>query len=135
MPWLFRAVEAAYLPLGPALEDSPRAFFAVQFLLVGAVLAMPTAMMGGTLPLLSRAFVDRDEEVSRRVGALYAANTVGAGLGAATATYYLLPFAGVRQAEIAAAAASAASGLIAIAIGRGLAPAAPAAEADRMRPA
>ncbi len=130
MPWLFRAVEAAYLPLGPALEDSPRAFFAVQFLLVGAVLAIPTAMMGGTLPLLSRAFVDRDEQVSRRVGALYAANTVGAGLGAATATYYLLPFAGVRQAELAAAAASAASGLIAIAIGRGLAPAEPAAEAS-----
>lgn len=130
IPWLFRAVEAIYLPLGPSLGDSPRAFFAVQFVLVGAVLAVPTAMMGGTLPLLSRALIERDGEVSRGIGALYSANTIGAGLGAAAATYYLLPFTGMRQAEIVAAAASAAAGLTAISIGRRLAPAEPAAEAD-----
>lgn len=130
MPWLFRAVEAVYLPLAPALGESPRAFFAVQFLLVGAVLAVPTAMMGGTLPLLSRALVERDEEVSRGIGMLYAANTVGAGLGAAAATYFLLPFSGVRQTELAAAAVSAAAGLIAMAIGRRLAAREPVTEAD-----
>ena len=122
IPWLFRAIEAAYLPLGPALAESPRAFFGVQFALVAAVLVVPTAMMGGTLPLLSRAFVDRNGEISRRIGGLYSANTIGAALGAAAATYSLLPFTGLRQTELAAAAASAAAGLIAISIGRRLSP-------------
>lgn len=120
MPVLFRAVASIYLPLAPGLEDSPGAFFCVQFLLVGAVLVVPTAMMGGTLPLLSRAFVERNEEVSRRVGTLYAVNTVGAGLGAPAATYSLLPTYGVRQTELVAAGVNAAAGLIALAIGRRL---------------
>ena len=122
IPWLFRAVEAAYLTLGPALGDSPRAFLGAQFLLVVTVLVVPTAMMGGTLPLLSRALIERDGQVSSGLGWLYAANTIGAGLGAAAATYYLLPFTGLREAEILAAAASGAAGLTAISIGRRLAP-------------
>ncbi|MGH9400414.1 MAG: fused MFS/spermidine synthase, partial [Thermoanaerobaculia bacterium] len=130
MPWLLQAVEAAYLPLAPALEDSPPTFFAVQFLLAGAVLAVPTAMMGGTLPLLARAVVEADEEVPRQVGALYAANTVGAGLGAAAAAYSLLPFYGLRQTELTAVAASVAAGLTALAIGRRLAAAGPVVETD-----
>ena len=43
-----------YLRLEPALEGSPFLFFAAQFVLVAAVLVVPTTLMGGTLPLLAR---------------------------------------------------------------------------------
>jgi hypothetical protein len=38
--------------------------------------------MGMSLPLLSRAIVDRIETASTRIGWLYGVNTLGAGLGA-----------------------------------------------------
>src|SRR5262249_408260 len=36
-----------------------------------AVLVLPTALMGATLPLLARHAVRREEEIGRRVGTLY----------------------------------------------------------------
>ena len=56
-----------------------------------AVLLIPTALMGATLPLLSRYAVRRDEELGRRVGALYAINTLGAIGGTLVAGFVLLP--------------------------------------------
>src|SRR5262249_8885231 len=120
IPMLFQAVSAVYLSL-PQGESSPWAFFFVQFLLVGAVLVVPTALMGGTLPLLSRAVVDRNDEVSGRIGALYGWNTTGAVAGVLAANYALLPYEGIRRTELAAAGLNVAAGLIALAIGRRLA--------------
>ena len=40
-----------------------------------AILIVPTGLMGATLPLLARHAVRREEEIGRRVGALYAINT------------------------------------------------------------
>ena len=119
-PVVFQAVAALYLPLAPRLESSPQAFLAVQFLLAGAALLLPAAMMGGTLPLLARAVTASTDDLPRRIGVLYAVNTLGAALGAAAATYSLLPLAGLRAAELGAAASSAGAGLAALAIGRRL---------------
>ncbi len=77
-------------------------FFVAQFLLVGLVLILPCVLMGGTLPILARWLVGREEEIGGRVGTLYAANTLGAAAGTAAATYVLLPRAGVREGELVA---------------------------------
>ncbi len=61
------------------------------------ILLVPTAMMGATLPLLTRYAVRRDEELGRRVGALYAINTLGAILGTLVAGFVLLPRLGLSQ--------------------------------------
>ena len=97
VPLLLRAVEAAYLGLAPALEKAPMVFFVAQFLLVGLVLILPCVLMGGTLPILARWLVGREDEIGGRIGTLYAANTFGAAAGTAAATYVLLPRAGVRR--------------------------------------
>src|SRR4030095_1480951 len=76
VPTLLKAVEAVYLGLAPALEGTPLAFFIVQFVLVGLFLVLPCVLMGGTLPVLARWLVGREEEIGARVGALYAANTL-----------------------------------------------------------
>jgi len=114
VPSLFRIVEVLYLALAPSFQESPHAFFVVQFLLVSLVLAAPTTLMGGTLPLLSRFLVRTAEEVGSRVGALYATNTVGAAGGAALATYLLLPGIGVWRTEVLAALINIAVGLAAL---------------------
>ena len=62
-----------------------------------AIVLIPTALMGATLPLLARYAVRSDDQISRRVGALYAANTAGAIGGTLCAAFALLPAIGLRQ--------------------------------------
>ena len=104
MPVLFGGAASVYLTLYPVLANLPVVFFLAQFLLAGCVILLPTLLMGGSLPLLTKGLVARKEELSGRLGALYAANTVGAGVGTAVATYALLPSAGVLLTERLAAA-------------------------------
>jgi hypothetical protein len=58
--------------------------------------------------------VGREEEIGGRVGALYAANTLGAFAGTAAATYGLLPHTGVREGELVAVALNVVAGLAAL---------------------
>ena len=106
VPLLFRGVGALYLALAPSLEGAPRTFFVVQFLLLAPVIAVPTMMMGGTLPLLARFLIHGMPELAGRIGALYAANTVGAAAGVTAATYLLLPRLGISDTELVAAGAN-----------------------------
>ncbi|MSP89425.1 MAG: hypothetical protein EXQ92_11545 [Alphaproteobacteria bacterium] len=45
-------------------------------------LLVPTALMGMSLPFLSRAMIDDIDSAPERIGTLYAINTLGAGVGA-----------------------------------------------------
>ena len=110
IPLLFRGVAAIYLSLAPALEQSPRLFFLVQFLLVAPVIVVPTMLMGGTLPLLARYLILRMPDLAGRIGTLYAANTLGAAAGVMAATYFLLPAYGISSTELIAALANFAVG-------------------------
>jgi spermidine synthase len=62
-----------------------------------AILLVPTALMGATLPLLARFAVDRDEDLGARVGTLYTVNTIGAALGTLGAGFLLLPSLGLAR--------------------------------------
>jgi spermidine synthase len=62
-----------------------------------AILMVPTALMGATLPLLARYAVERDEDLGARVGALYTVNTLGAALGTLGAGFLLLPRLGLAR--------------------------------------
>jgi spermidine synthase len=66
------------------------------FFVAFAVLLVPTACMGATLPVLIRYVVSRDDEIGRRVGGLYAINTLGAVCGAVAAGFIFLPQLGLR---------------------------------------
>jgi len=116
MPLLFRLAEAAYLWAYAPLAGVLQVFVAVQFLLAAAVILPPAALMGGTLPALSRALVARLDDVGGGVGALYAVNTFGAAVGTALATYVLLPAIGLRASQVLAALLSLAAGGVALAL-------------------
>jgi spermidine synthase len=60
-------------------------------------LAIPTTLMGATLPLLARHAVQEQGQIGRRIGFLYAANTAGAVAGALATAFVLLPALGLRR--------------------------------------
>jgi predicted membrane-bound spermidine synthase len=76
------------------LADNGVLTAAVLFL----VLLWPTALMGASLPLLSRALTDRAAIAARNVGWLYALNTLGAAAGAFVAIWGLVPAYGLEGA-------------------------------------
>ena len=76
-----------------AEEVLPSLFgFAASF----AILMVPTAFMGATLPLLARHAVRHEGEIGSRVASLYALNTAGAVLGTLATAFVLLPALGLR---------------------------------------
>ena len=94
------------------------AFALVRFVICFAVLLVPTTLMGGTLPVLSKFVVRRMERAGRRIGALYAVNTFGATVGCAAAAYVLLEQFGTRGTTYVAAAGNLLVAAIAFGLGR-----------------
>jgi spermidine synthase len=105
-------------PPNAATLGQPVFYLAVGFL----VLALPTACMGATLPLLIRHAVRSDRELGPRVGLLYASNTAGAVLGALVAGFVLLPALGLRGTVLAGVAVNALVFAVAAALSRRSAP-------------
>ena len=93
---LVRMLQVALLGGQPGPPDAGGVGTAI-FYLAGAfaVVMVPTALMGATLPLLTRHAVRRGEQIGGRTGLLYAVNTGGAVLGTLTAAFVLLPRVGL----------------------------------------
>ncbi|MFT7521391.1 MAG: spermidine synthase, partial [Kiritimatiellia bacterium] len=113
-PFLLRLLTPIYLSFWEIAEPSPLVFGAVQFLLVGSTLLLPTMMMGATLPLLARFATDRMAAVGDRVGTLYAVNTAGAVFGTWICGFMLLPVMGLWATTITAAVANLVLGVLAL---------------------
>jgi spermidine synthase len=97
-------------------------------------LALPTILMGMSLPLLVRATVRDTPHAARAIGLLYGVNVLGACAGALVTPWILVRFFGIREALIVAGAANLLAGLLGLAAGLGPRPGsparAPAVEAD-----
>ncbi|MCE9670341.1 fused MFS/spermidine synthase [Myxococcus stipitatus] len=95
-PFLVTLVRAAYIGLGGTVGMGMVLGSGVRLLLSALVLAVPTVLMGGTLPAAARA-VQSDEDPQRRgLAVLYGVNTLGAVTGAALSTFFLLEVFGNR---------------------------------------
>ncbi len=103
IPWLFNGVQWLYTPLFSLSQSHPFTFNLLLFSLSFIFLMIPTLLMGATLPVLSRFFIISFSQVGRRVGDLYATNTMGAVLGCALAGYWLIPTVGMRATVYIAA--------------------------------
>ncbi len=64
-----------------------------------AIILVPTACMGATLPVLNRYLVRHDSQIGSRTGLLYGLNTVGAVAGVLLATFLLLPNLGLMAVQ------------------------------------
>ena len=112
----FNALEPVYGWLYHGLDGTGIWLGVGRFLASAALLALPTTLMGATLPLLSRFTTQRLESMGRDLGRLYALNTLGAALGAALTGFLLVPSLGVQTTLWAAAGANLLIGALAFAL-------------------
>jgi hypothetical protein len=77
-------------------------------------LALPTILMGMSLPFLTRAMVRDAATASQTIGFLYAINVLGAAAGALATPWVFIRHHGIRTAVLAAVAANVIAGLCAV---------------------
>jgi spermidine synthase len=111
-------VHGAYVALFARFPESVAVAAFVRFVLPFAVLIVPTALMGATLPLVMKSSLTRIEGLGTRAGLLYAANTGGAIVGALAAGLYLIPQIGLRRSFLLAAAVNGLVGVSALILSR-----------------
>ena len=129
-PLVFGMVSWLYVSVGGALQLEGAASMLLRFSLAGLALLVPTTLMGGTLPVLTRAFAVGDRGALRRtVGSLYGLNTLGAMTGTALAGFLLIEHVGIRLSLWLTGLSNLALGLWALWLARSLEPAPPATPA------
>jgi len=92
--WLARYV---YVALGGTLALGMFGGSVVRLVLSALLLAVPTLLMGGTLPAAARAAETSDDVRRRALAVLYGVNTLGAVAGAALSTFFLFEAFGTQQ--------------------------------------
>jgi spermidine synthase len=117
---LFRS---AYLSL-PSTEVA-----LIRFGLAFLALALPTILMGMSLPVLTRQLVREDPDIGERVARLYGLNTLGAVAGSLASGYLLIELIGLRDTTLVAVGLNLCAGCGALLMSR-TAGAAEAAEAQ-----
>jgi len=88
----------------------------LKFIFPIFLLLVPTTLMGGTLPVLSRVVVHSLGEIRREVGRLYFVNSVGAVVGSLLASFVLIPQFGLNLSVIAGSILNLIVGFTALAI-------------------
>ncbi|WP_241758207.1 fused MFS/spermidine synthase [Myxococcus landrumensis] len=95
-PFLVELARAGYIGVGGTTSLGLFLGSVVRLVLSALVLAVPTVLMGGTLPAAARS-VQLDADPNRRhLAILYGVNTLGAVTGAALSTFVLLEVYGNR---------------------------------------
>ena len=106
-----------FWPINPSITTDPWFNFQLDFVrCLWAVL--PAAILwGASFPLALAAVATRDQDPARLVGGIYAANTVGAIVGALTGSMLLVAWIGSQHAQQALVLVSALSGLLVLSTG------------------
>jgi spermidine synthase len=89
-------VEQLFILIYPLFSNWPFVFILIKFLTSFLLMLPATFLMGGTLPVLSRAYIRTDEHLGTGVGALYGINTCGAVLGVFFTAFVLINNLGVN---------------------------------------
>lgn len=132
-PAALEAVHRLYGVVASSLSDASPVATALRFVLAFAVLIVPTALMGATMPLVVKSSLSRIGGLGGRIGLLYAANTTGAIVGALVAGFHLLPNQGLGRSFLFAAVINVSVGLIALAYSWLIARSAPRQEEATVR--
>ena len=106
-----------YWPINPSITTDP--WFNFQLDLVRCIWAVlpGTILWGASFPLALAALASRDEDPARLVGTVYAANTVGAIVGALSGSLLLVVWLGSQHAQQVLILVSAVSGLLLLSTG------------------
>lgn len=97
LPLLVSWCEPVYRQAYLGFQGSFYTLSLIRFVFSAGLLILPTTMMGATLPILARFFVNSADGAAATIGRVYGINTLGAALGAALAGLVLLPAIGVSM--------------------------------------
>ena len=103
LPVLLAGTEPLFRFVYQNLDPSFYTLSLLRFLVCGLILLVPTTLMGATLPVLSKYFVDRSGHLGWNVGLLYGVNTLGAVVGSFAAGFVLIPILGITWTIVSAA--------------------------------
>ena len=97
VPFLFTGLEKTCVLIYRLYNPPFYIFSIIKFVLSFAVLLVPSALMGGTLPVINRYFVNNNDNSGLSAGRLYSVNTLGAVAGCVFAGFYSIGKAGIRE--------------------------------------
>jgi predicted membrane-bound spermidine synthase/tetratricopeptide (TPR) repeat protein len=97
---LFERLPLIFVRLLHGFGDTFTVFLYLQIFLSALVMFIPTVLLGMTFPMVARLFTQSLYRVGSGVGSSYAANTVGAVLGAFAGGFILIPSLGVENTII-----------------------------------
>jgi spermidine synthase len=103
LPVLLAGTEPLFRFIYQTIDPSFYTLSLLRFLVCGFILLVPTTLMGATLPVLSKYFVDRSGHLGWNVGLLYGVNTLGAVVGSFAAGFVLIPILGITWTIVSAA--------------------------------
>jgi spermidine synthase len=83
-----------------------------KFLISALIMAVPTLLMGAAFPLAIKLYSSTMNDIGKRIGLVYASNTVGAILGSILAGFVFISFFGLRNALLVTAGISALTGIL-----------------------
>ena len=95
-PLILAALGAIYVLIHRNVTSEFYTLSLIRFVLTFGVILIPSTLMGGTLPVLTRFFVKRLEQLGTNIGILYALNTFGAVAGTVAAGFFLIEALGIR---------------------------------------
>ncbi len=122
-PLVLALAHRVYVGTAGALALGSGASVALRFGLAALVLLIPTTLMGGTLPALTKGFMGAERDrLQPSLGRLYALNTLGAVVGTALAGFVLVERVGIQGSLIGTAAVNLALGAAALALAQPLEP-------------
>lgn len=104
MPVLFAGLTEVYVAAARNLGLSYYPLSVVRLFLSFLVLLLPTTLMGGTLPVIVKLLVRREDRLGLSVAHLYSMNTFGAVVGTLGAGFFLILLIGVRETAYLAGA-------------------------------
>src|SRR5436190_1296900 len=114
-PLVLALAHRVYVAAAGAWQLSGTASVALRFGLAALVLLVPPTLMGGTLPVLTRAFMGADRAALQpSLGRLYGLNTLGAVLGTALAGFFLIEYVGIRASLWGTALVNLSIGVVAL---------------------
>ena len=122
-PLVLAVAHRVYVGTAGALALGSGASVALRFGLAALVLLIPTTLMGGTLPALTKGFMGAERDrLQPSLGRLYALNTLGAVVGTALAGFVLVERVGIQGSLIGTAAVNLALGAAALGLAQPLEP-------------
>ncbi len=100
------------------LTDAPAALNLARFMVTFLLLAVPTGLMGGTLPVLAGLLRHGEGRVGTSIGWLYGINTLGGMVGTALAGFWLLKDLGILRTTLVALSFNLVIAIAALALSR-----------------